>query len=270
RVILHQALRNAIAQNELELYYQPKISAQDGHIHGFEALLRWNHPQNGLTGPGVFIPLAERFGLIGTIGAWVIEQACAQLGQWKREGVDCRVAINLSPHQLRNPRLPQLIEAALRKNHIEPSRLVCEITETALMENVDSESEVMKQIAALGVRLSIDDFGTGYSSLAHLRRVPAKQLKIDRSFVADLEEVSEGRAVVNAIVQLAHALSIEVVAEGVETHEQLRTLRELGCDVLQGYAIARPMPAGAVARWLAAEKLTRDERLQPGTAFAPV
>ncbi|WP_374403057.1 putative bifunctional diguanylate cyclase/phosphodiesterase [Niveibacterium sp.] len=254
QVVLHQALRHAIARGELLLYYQPKIDARSGQVHGLEALLRWRHPERGLVSPAVFVPLAERFGLIGEIGHWVIDEACAQLARWHEQGLRCRVAINLSPYQLRNAALPERIRAALARHRLEPSQLVCEITETAMMENLDAERSVLDQIAALGVRLSIDDFGTGYSSLAHLRNIPARQLKIDRSFVIDLTANADAQAVLEAVVRLAHALRMEVVAEGVETADQQAALIRLGCDILQGYLIARPMPAEAVPQWLEARK----------------
>ena len=252
QVLLQQALRLAIERAELMLVYQPTVEARDGRVHGLEALLRWRHPERGVVSPAVFVPLAERFGLIGAIGNWVIDEACAQLARWHAEGLRCRVAINLSPYQLRHPELPSRIGNALERHNIDPSQLVCEITETAMMENMNAERSVLDQIAALGVRLSIDDFGTGYSSLAHLRSIPAGQTKIDRSFVVDLAGNADARAVLDAVVRLAHALRMEVVAEGVETSEQRQALVDLGCDLLQGYVIARPMPAEAVAQWLQA------------------
>lgn len=252
QLVLQQALRRAIELGELALFYQPKIRANGAAVHGLEALLRWHHPERGLVSPAVFVPLAERFGLIGTIGHWVLEAACAQLAQWQAQGHACRVAINLSPHQLRQTDLPERIAQALQRHGLQPSSLVCEITETAMMENLGPERGVLDAIAALGVYVSIDDFGTGYSSLAHLRNIPARQLKIDRSFVADLEQDADARAVLGSIVQLAHALRMEVVAEGVETAAQRRLLARMGCDLLQGYLIARPMPAEAVLPWITA------------------
>jgi diguanylate cyclase (GGDEF)-like protein len=254
QVQLQQDLRQAIERGELELHYQPKVDTAHGQVHGLEALLRWRHPQRGMISPAVFVPLAERFGLIGAIGLWVIDEACAQLARWHASGLHCRVAINLSPYQLRQPDLPARIRSALERHGIHPAQLVCEITETAMMENLQAERSVMDRIAALGVRLSIDDFGTGYSSLAHLRSIPARQLKIDRSFVTDLAENADARAVLDAVVRLAHALRMEVVAEGVETPAQREALVRLGCDLLQGYAIARPMPAAEVPRWLDARQ----------------
>ena len=182
QVILQQDLRMAVERGELQLHYQPKVVADSNEVHGLEALLRWRHPQRGLVSPALFVPLAERFGLIGSIGNWVIDEACAQLARWHASGLRCRVAINLSPYQLRHPDLPARIRNALERNGLDASQLVCEITESAMMENMNAERAVLDQIAHMGVRLSIDDFGTGYSSLAHLRNIPARQIKIDRSF----------------------------------------------------------------------------------------
>ncbi|MGC4076234.1 MAG: EAL domain-containing protein [Rubrivivax sp.] len=252
QLVLQHALRHALDRGELTLHYQPKVRAAGAQLHGLEALLRWRHPQRGLVSPAIFVPLAERFGLIGAIGHWVLEAACAQLASWQAEGQHCRVAINLSPQQLRQADLPERIAAALARHGLAPDSLVCEVTETAMMENLGSERGVLDAIAALGVCVSIDDFGTGYSSLAHLRSLPARQLKIDRSFVADLGQDPAASAVLDAIVRLAHAVGMEVVAEGVETAAQQAALTELGCDLLQGYVIARPMPAEAVLAWIAA------------------
>lgn len=257
QVLMQQALRESLEHGNLMLYYQPKVDRLHGNVSGLEALLRWNHPKFGMVSPAVFIPLAERFGLIGALGNWVIDRACAQLASWHAQNLQCRVAINLSPHQLRQPDLADRIEQALERHGLSASSLVCEITESAMMENTREERGMLERIAALGVRLSIDDFGTGYSSLAHLRRIPARQLKIDRSFVVDITASHEARAVLDAIVRLAHALQMEVVAEGVETEDQQRSLEALGCDLLQGYHIARPMPADAVPGWMSARESVR-------------
>jgi EAL domain-containing protein (putative c-di-GMP-specific phosphodiesterase class I) len=216
----------------------------------------------------VFVPLAERFGLIGTIGQWVIDEACAQLARWQAQGLRFSVAVNLSPYQLRNPELPQRIRASLERHDLQPSQLICEITETAMMEHLLSERQTLARLAALGVRLSIDDFGTGYSSLAHLRSIPARELKIDRSFVTDLANGDEARAILDAIVHLAHALRMDVVAEGVETDAQRDALTAFGCDVLQGFGIARPMPADAVPGWLAARARGPDADVGDDPALA--
>ena len=246
--LLHD-LRLALAQGELQLFYQPKIHAPSGEITAAEALLRWNHPKRGIIAPAVFIPIAERFGLIGSIGDWVIGEACRQARIWRDEGLRMRVAINLSVHQLRNADLPDRIAAALKKHGINPQLLTCEITESDAMDDTERTTRVFDSLNALGVHLSIDDFGTGYSSLSRLRKMRPGELKIDRSFVVDLETSADARAVAAAIVNLAKALDIKVVAEGVETEGQSEVLRSLGCDELQGYLYAKPMPAKALGLW---------------------
>jgi diguanylate cyclase (GGDEF)-like protein len=246
---LQSDLRHAIALNQLSLHYQPKMDGQRGQIRGVEALLRWHHPTRGPVSPVVFIPLAERFGLIGAIGNWVIDEACRQMHAWADEGVRMRVAINLSVHQLREEDLVARIRDALRRHSVEPSQLLCEITESIAMEDIATTQRAFDELSQLGVFLSIDDFGTGYSSLSYLRRLPAQQLKIDRSFVNDLESSRDARAIVDAVVHLAHALDLKVVAEGVETSGQRDILLELGCDELQGYYFARPMPAADLLAW---------------------
>jgi diguanylate cyclase (GGDEF)-like protein len=251
---LQNDLRNAIENNELELYYQPKIDGRRGRINGVEALVRWNHPQRGLLSPAVFIPLAERFGLIGKLGNWVIDQSCWQLEAWAEVGVRMRVAINLSVHQLREEDLVARIEAALRRHHIDPAQLLCEITESVAMEDLKATQRAFEGLAHIGVFLSIDDFGTGYSSLSYLRQLPARQLKIDASFVNDLETSSDARAVVDAVIRLSHALGLRVVAEGVETKGQSEILLAMGCDELQGFYFAKPMPAATLLQWTAGRK----------------
>uniref|UniRef100_UPI00097C8420 putative bifunctional diguanylate cyclase/phosphodiesterase n=1 Tax=Pelomonas sp. KK5 TaxID=1855730 RepID=UPI00097C8420 len=259
QLLMQQALRETLDRGLLALEFQPKLESLRGRIRGLEALLRWQHPRFGPVSPAVFIPLAERFGMIGAIGNWVIDQACAQLAAWRDQGLGCHVAINLSPHQLRQADLHERISQALQRHALDPTLLVCEITESAMMENNEEERGQLRHLAALGVRLSIDDFGTGYSSLAQLRYIPARQLKIDRSFIVDLADSATARAMVEAIVRLGHALGMEVVAEGVEEEEQLQVLRELRCDLLQGFYIAPPMPAEAVPKWLAGREVAKRE-----------
>jgi diguanylate cyclase (GGDEF)-like protein len=251
---LQNDLRHAVERGELQLHYQPKIEARRGRITGLEALLRWNHPQRGMVSPGVFIPIAERFGLIGAMGNWVIDEACRQLEAWADEGLRMRVAINLSVHQLRDDDLVARIDAALRKHYVDASQLLCEITESVAMEDVKSLQRTFDGMKRIGVYLSIDDFGTGYSSLSYLRQLPASQLKIDRSFVSDLEASTDARAIVGAVIQLAHALSLRVVAEGVETQGQNDILVEMGCDELQGFLYARPMSAATLVAWTEGHK----------------
>ncbi|MGY4831304.1 putative bifunctional diguanylate cyclase/phosphodiesterase [Sphaerotilaceae bacterium SBD11-9] len=249
QIELLQDLRRAIANKELELHYQPKIHAPSGQITGAEALMRWKHPTRGMVGPFIFIPLAERFGLINALGNWLIEDVCRQIKAWRNEGLRMRVAINLSVHQLRQSDLVERIVDALKRNNVEASLLTCEITESAAMDDTRVTLQVIEQLSAAGVHLSIDDFGTGYSSLSYLRQLAAEELKIDRSFVLDLETSADARAIVDAVVKLAQALGLKVVAEGVETEQQQNILRQLGCNELQGYLFAKPMPAAALALW---------------------
>jgi diguanylate cyclase (GGDEF)-like protein len=249
QVELLRDLREAVARKQFELVYQPKVHAPSGEITGAEALLRWHHPRRGVVSPAVFVPIAERHGLIGVIGQWVIDEACRQARDWRDQGLRMRVAINLSVHQLRQPDLAERIAAALAKHQINPQLLTCEITESVAMEDAEGTMRIFEKLAAVGVNISIDDFGTGYSSLAYLRKLPAGELKIDRSFVLDLETSGDARAVVDAVVKLAQALGLKVVAEGVETEAQGQVLRSLGCDELQGYLFAKPMSAKALALW---------------------
>lgn len=251
---LQSDLRQALERGELQLYYQPKIDGRRGQIHGVEALLRWNHPQHGMVPPDTFIPIAERFGLINKLGAWVIDEACRQMQAWADAGVRMRVSINLSVHQLREPDLVERIERALRRNFVPASHLLCEITESVAMEDIKATQRAFEDLARIGVFLSIDDFGTGYSSLSYLRQLPARQLKIDRSFVQDLEGSNDARAVVDAVIRLSHALGLRVVAEGVETSGQSDVLLQMGCDELQGYFFARPMPADMLFAWTEGRK----------------
>jgi diguanylate cyclase len=249
QVDLLRDLRQALARGELQLFYQPKIHAPSGEITAAEALLRWHHPKRGVISPGIFIPIAERFGLIGAIGDWVIGEACRQARIWRDEGLRMRVAINLSVHQLRKADLADRIAAALKQHQINPQLLTCEITESDAMEDTEGTMKIFNTLNALGVHLSIDDFGTGYSSLSTLRKMRPGELKIDRSFVLDLESSADARAVVDAVVKLAKALDIKVVAEGVETEAQSQILRSMGCDELQGYLFAKPMSAKALGLW---------------------
>ena len=244
-----QDLRNAVARGELKLYYQPKIDARSLQITGAEALLRWQHPRKGMVNPGVFIPLAERYGLINQIGMWVIEEACRQAAEWRTKGLRMRVAVNISGHQMRQDDLVQRIEQAMRRHNIRPERLTCEITESVAMEDTSHTRAAFERLRHAGLHVSIDDFGTGHSSLAALRKLPAAELKIDRAFVTDLASSADARSIAQAIVQMAHTLELRVVAEGVETEAQRDLLVAMGCDELQGYLFARPMTAASLAMW---------------------
>jgi len=250
QVELQRDLRLAVERGELQLYYQPKVDARTGTLTGAEALVRWEHPTRGTVMPHLLIPVAERFGLIGMLGAWVIDEACRQVQQWQRAGLRVRVAVNLSVQQLRQEDLVSRVHRALRDHQVAPELLSFEITESVAMEDTAATMRTFHELAQLGVLLAIDDFGTGHSSLAYLRKLPAKLLKIDRSFVADLEHSADALAVVDAVVSLAHALGLRVVAEGVETEGQRDLLLGLRCDELQGYLIARPMSASSLALWV--------------------
>jgi len=249
QLALQSDLRQARARGELSLHYQPKFDGRRSRLRGVEALLRWHHPTRGTIPPGVFIPIAERFGLIGDLGDWVIDEACRQMRAWDLQGMRMRVAINLSVHQLRQDDIVNRIEAALHRHRVDSSRLLCEITESVAMEDIQTTQRAFDGLRRIGVFLSIDDFGTGYSSLSYLRKLPATQLKIDRSFILDLEGSADARAVVDAVIRLAHALDLKVVAEGVETEGQRDILLSLACDELQGYLFARPMPATDLLDW---------------------
>jgi diguanylate cyclase (GGDEF)-like protein len=249
---LQNELRHAIERGELRLHYQPKIDARTGRVVGVEALLRWQNSQHGMVSPSVFIPLAERFGMIVSIGNWVINEACRQMDEWSRSGFTTHIAINVSAYQLRQPDFVDFVHTTLLRHQVDASRLIFEITESAAIDDGEAARQTFERLRRIGVFLSIDDFGTGHPSLSNLRQLPAFQLKIDRSFVQDLESSAYSRAMVDAIVRLAHALGLSVVAEGVESDKQHMILADLGCDELQGFHFARPMEAANLPGWVAA------------------
>jgi diguanylate cyclase (GGDEF)-like protein/PAS domain S-box-containing protein len=251
RLALEAALRRGIGRGELRLHCQPLVSLADARIEGFEALVRWEHPERGLVPPGSFIPLAEETGLIVPIGAWVLGEACATLRRIidETQMSNLQVSVNVSPRQLQQPDFVGQVRDALESNGLDPGSLVVEITESAIMET--GAAAILRGLKELGVRLAMDDFGTGYSSLAHLRRFPLDVIKVDRSFVAGLGD-GQGSSIAGAIVSLAHALGLRTVAEGIEDEEQRRAVMALGCDVGQGFLFARPMPADDLTRLLAA------------------
>ncbi|MBT2372964.1 EAL domain-containing protein [Pseudomonas fluorescens] len=241
---LLQDLRNALEQGQFRLYYQPKFDAGTGRPVGAEALLRWEHPQQGLLMPDKFIELAEKTGLIIPIGEWVLNEACRQMQVWYAQGYrDWRIAVNLSALQFCHAGLVKSVASALERHQLPANSLTLEITETTAMSDADASMTVLQKLSDMGVDLSIDDFGTGYSSLMYLKRLPANELKIDRGFVRDLEHDSDDAAIVSAIVALGQALGLRIVAEGVETDVQQSFLTRLGCDSLQGYLLGHPMPA---------------------------
>ncbi|AQW68521.1 putative bifunctional diguanylate cyclase/phosphodiesterase [Pseudomonas parafulva] len=241
---LVQDLRLAVAAGQFRLHYQPKFDAKQCQPIGAEALLRWEHPQHGLLGPDRFISLAEKTGLIISIGDWVLDEACRQMRLWLDEGIEgWRIAVNLSAIQFCHAGLLDSVARALERHAVPANCLTLEITETTAMSDVEVSLTVLQQLSDMGVDLSIDDFGTGYSSLMYLKRLPANELKIDRGFVRELEDEGEDAAIVSAIVALGRALGLRIVAEGVETSGQQAFLTRLGCDALQGYLLGRPVPA---------------------------
>ena len=247
RLTIEEQLRHALARDELVPHYQPKIDIATGRVTGFEVLLRWNSPVLGPVSPARFIPIAEQTGLIVPIGTWVLRTACAQASRWAREhGIATRIAVNLSIRQFYQKDLLTTIADALADAGLAPHALELEITESIAMSRVDVVERLLGGIRDLGVELSIDDFGTGYSSLAYLKRFPVQRLKVDRAFVRDLGRDADSAAIVRSVVALGHGLSMRIVAEGVETEEQLALLRALGCDEYQGFLFARPMEAAAV------------------------
>jgi len=246
------ALRFALAHNEFSLVYQPLIDDQDGHIFGAEALIRWKSKVLGALSPNQFIPVAEESGLIISIGNWVLRQACTQARAWQQEtGQSLMVAVNLSPQQFRQPDLVDSVRDALRDTGLAPECLELEITESGLMHDVERVILTLQELVDLGVRLAIDDFGTGYSSLSHLRHFRVHKLKVDRSFVQDLGQDARSEGIVSTVIALAHTLDLEVIAEGVETEQQHKMLRALGCRYLQGYLFSRPLTVEQMGLFLA-------------------
>ena len=256
KLAMEAQLRRALERDELVLYFQPKIRATTGEIVGLEALIRWQHPELGLVPPSQFIPLAEETGLIVPIGEWVLHSACRQNRLWQQAGhPPVHVAVNIASPHFRQGALSDSVAAALQDSGLDPAWLELEVTESMLMHSVDTTLATLFKLKDRGVRLAIDDFGTGYSSLSYLKRFPLDTLKIDRSFVKDLPRDAEDAAIAKAIIAMAHSLKLEVVAEGVESAEQLAFLQQHGCDVVQGFLFSRPVPAAAFGSLLANREL---------------
>lgn len=246
RLTMENALRRSVERNELLLHYQPSVDIQSGEISGCEALVRWRHPQQGMVPPDKFIPLADEIGMINEIGRWVLREACTQVRRWTDAGMrPLTISVNVSAVQFREEGLVEEVRAALADTGLEPQRLVLEITESVLMRDVEATIRTLKELKDMGVSISIDDFGTGYSSLSYLRRFPIDTLKVDKSFVRDVTEDADDAAIVRAIITLAKSLKLSVVAEGVETADQLAYLRSQGCDRIQGYFFSRPLDPAA-------------------------
>ncbi len=251
RLTLENALRDALGQNQFTLHYQPQIDLASDRVIGVEALLRWTHPEMGAISPAKFIPIAEDSGLIGKIGAWVLREACRQAKAWQDAGLPPMVvAVNVSTRQFSLSDIQGLVRQALDDSGLAPEYLEVEITESLLAQDLEYTLDALNHINTLGVQIAVDDFGTGYSSLAYLKRFPLHKLKLDQSFVRDLEQDADDRAIASGVVNLGHSLGLEVIAEGVETQAQLDILRALGCDEVQGYLYSRPLPAADLAAWL--------------------
>jgi EAL domain-containing protein (putative c-di-GMP-specific phosphodiesterase class I) len=250
RMELEMDLREALENHEFVLAYQPTFDLRDMSPTGVEALIRWKHPVRGLIQPDDFIPLLEETGLICEIGKWVLEQACAQGAAWRAAGYPIGMAVNVSGRQLDSDQLIEDVEGALASSGLDPQALTIEITETTLMRNVEETARRLAAVKQLGVRIAIDDFGTGYSSLAHLQRFPVDALKIDRSFIAGMKDNLEGETLIQTLVQLGKALSIETFAEGIEQQQELTVLRDQNCDSGQGFLFARPLDVAETEKFL--------------------
>jgi len=254
KLTTENSLRKAVERNELILHYQPRMELSTGKIIATEALLRWNRPGKELVFPAEFISLAEETGLIISIGEWVLKNACNQNNVWQRLGsahTRVAVSVNISGHQFKNvEEFVKVVEKVLNDSSLNPEYLELEITESVIMKNAEIIIAMFRKLKNMGVQLSMDDFGTGYSSFSYLKRFPLDIIKIDRSFIKDISEKDEDTAIVKAIIAMAHTLKLKVVAEGVETEQQLEFLRELGCDEMQGYLLSTPLPADKVSEFL--------------------
>ncbi len=254
---LRRALQTA---DQLRLEYQPKISTNTGEVYGVEALLRWDHPVRGPIPPASFIPVVETTGLIDELTFHVLRLALAQQSRWVGQGIELPVAVNISARSLLDPRFPERVEQILAQQGLPARSLILELTETSMMVNPDAAVAILTRLAEQGIRLSIDDFGTGYSSMSYLKRLPVSELKIDRSFVMDLPRNEDNAVLIQSAVDLGHNLGLNVVAEGVEDEATLQRLREMGCDLAQGYHISRPASPEALHAWIQANVLTPDHR----------
>ena len=250
QVELIRDLRHVHQQGGLLLHYQPKLDLRSNRVLQAEALLRWEHPQYGMVSPGEFIPLAERTGSISLLTGWVISEGVRQLAEWSGRGIHLQVSLNISADDLINLDLRERVAQLLEQYRVDPQQLVFEITESAVMQDQSRSLQVLEDLRRLGIGLSVDDFGTGYSSLSQLKRMPVQELKIDQSFVRDLDEHSEDAVIVRSTIEMSHSLGLKVVAEGVEYERSLQLLRRWGCDCVQGYFISRPLPPAAFESWL--------------------
>jgi EAL domain-containing protein (putative c-di-GMP-specific phosphodiesterase class I) len=251
RLSLLTELRHAVENDELVLYYQPKVATRPDPAHHVEALVRWIHPSRGFIPPFDFIPFAEQTGYIKYITLWVMNAAVRQCGQWLQQGLEVNVSLNISARDLLNPDLPALFDGMLQRHGCLARLITLEITESAVLDDPDHALANLQALRATGCALSIDDYGTGYSSLSYLRQMPVSEMKIDRSFVMHLLDNPNDEIIVRSTIELAHNMGLKVTAEGVESEDVLNRLRELGCDLAQGYLISKPIPREQLERWFA-------------------
>ncbi|MBA1443770.1 MAG: EAL domain-containing response regulator [Chromatiales bacterium] len=245
-----QELQRAINNDELEPYFQPQVNFSDNSLVGVEALIRWRHPAHGLLMPNIIIPLAEQFGLMDKLSAEVLQQAFKQVSEWMAAGLKTRVAINMAPCNFKDLNLPELIDVKIRQYGLGSDQVTLEVTETTLMQELIKSLDILTRLRMKRIKLSIDDFGTGYSSLQQLHRIPFSEMKIDKSFVMRATSDKEALAIVKMTILLGHELGMKVVAEGIENQETWDLLSDLGCDVAQGYFIAKPMPGRQLPEWV--------------------
>jgi diguanylate cyclase (GGDEF)-like protein len=257
RLAILGELKSAIASNELELHYQPKVDAKTGEVKGCEALVRWRHPQRGFIPPGEFIPHAERTGAICWITTWVLTAAMRDMQAWQESGLEFDVSVNVSPSDLADSHFADQVANLLAATRAPAGRLILEVTESGAMKDLPATLRMMEQLRVLGIRFSIDDFGTGYSSLSHLKRLPVDEVKIDRSFIQEMENQHDDDVIVRSTIGLGHALNLQVVAEGVEVAASWEMLRRLGCDLIQGYFVSKPLPTREFTAWIVARAAQR-------------
>jgi EAL domain-containing protein (putative c-di-GMP-specific phosphodiesterase class I) len=269
RLALESDLNHAIERGELMLFYQPIVDSRDGSLRGAEALLRWNHPQRGCVPPDDFIPFAEETGQIVQIGEWVLRRACEQLREWTDKGFRLdRMAVNLSARQLQQEELVDKLTSIVTDTGVSPTTLQLEITEGAVLRDEDRIIAALSEIRHMGIGISLDDFGTGYSSLTYLKRFPIDAVKIDRSFVRDLERDASDAAIVSTVIAMAQNLHLKVIAEGVETVEQLAFLRDRDCHEFQGYLVSPPVSPAEFEKFLCDPDLPANGRIKTGTSAA--
>lgn len=257
RLTLMSELRRALENNELELFYQAKVNIGTNQLYGAETLVRWHHPVHGLISPDEFIPMAERTRMITQLSTWVLKRSFQDVSNWQQQGINLKISVNLSAKDLHDPELPDLIVGIAAATDIKPEWIMLEITESAVMHDPERVLEIINRLHNKGYQFSIDDFGTGYSSLVYLRKMPLTELKIDKSFVSDITGSENDALIVKATINLAHNLSLQVTAEGVENEETLLKLKEFGCDIAQGYYINKPMNAKAFEEWMRDSQFAR-------------